>query len=90
MTKREIIMAASKKSGIPQVVIQQCIAPVFESILDALSEEKKVTIRSFGTFYVKETKERIGRNPQTGEDIIVEPKKVIKFRATAQTEKQNR
>ncbi|NDW11152.1 HU family DNA-binding protein [Dysgonomonas sp. 520] len=87
MTKKEIIMAASEKSGIPQVVIQQCIGPVFESILDALSEEKKVTIRSFGTFYVKEMKERIGRNPQTGEKVIVGPRKVIKFRATAQIEK---
>lgn len=76
-------MAASKKSGISQKVIQKCIEPFFESILETLIEGNKITIANFGTFYVKEMKERMGRNPQTGEKIKVGAKKVIKFKSTS-------
>lgn len=88
MTKREVIMTTSEKSGIPQVVIQQCIDPFLESIVEALSKGERITFKNFGSFYVKETKERNSKNPLTGEKIIVAAKKIIKFKATANLEKK--
>tara|TARA_Y100000992_G_C21019560_1_gene375081 strand:- start:53 stop:334 length:282 start_codon:yes stop_codon:yes gene_type:complete len=53
----------------------------FQSIKDALIEKKSVEIRSFGTFFVKEIKEKFSaRNPRTGEIIYVPKKNKVRFR----------
>jgi len=52
---------------------------VFSSITDALKEENSVTLIGFGTFKVVERKARKGRNPQTGKEMDIDAKNVIKF-----------
>jgi DNA-binding protein HU-beta len=84
MTKREIAALASAKSGITQKTILDCMNPILESILEALSREDKILIQNFGTFYVAKRSERKSRNPSTGEAITVPAKKVIKFKLSAQ------
>jgi nucleoid DNA-binding protein len=82
MNKREIVMAASAKSGIIQKDTQKSMEAAFECILDALAGGEEVSIQNFGRFYVKEMKERNARNPGTGEAIIVKAKRVVKFKVT--------
>ena len=80
MTKRELAALASAKSGITQKNILDCMDPILESFLDALSKGERILIQNFGTFYVTNRSEHKSRNPNTGETIIVPAKKVIKFK----------
>ena len=58
---------------------QAAVDCVFSSIINALKKEGTVTLIHFGTFKVNERKARTGRNPQTGETIQINAKKVPKF-----------
>ena len=78
MTKTELIneMAAvlnSKKEA--QAVLESLLS----AITDALKNGDTITLTGFGTFKVSERKARVGRNPQTGKEIVIKPKIVPKF-----------
>ena len=60
---------------------QAAVDCVFSSITDALKEKQTVTLIGFGTFKVNNRKARIGRNPQTGQEIQIQAKMVPKFAA---------
>lgn len=82
MNKRDLIVdAAIKAAGeITQRDINQRLNLIIESMKEALINGDKITIANFGTFYVKERKEKKGRNPSTGEIINIPSKRVIKFK----------
>lgn len=54
----------------------------FEEICEALVREEQVKLRSFGTFSVRCKRERIGRNPKTGVEARITPRKVLTFKAS--------
>ena len=63
--------------------IETIIDTFFQTIENALTEKKSVELRSFGTFFVKEIKEKYSaRNPKTGELIYVPKKNKVRFRAS--------
>lgn len=77
-------------AGIQEVAKETCmttqaVRDVFESV-SRLAGIERVTIKGFGSFQVKETAARKGRNPKTGEEIWIEAKRVLKFSAS-KTEK---
>ena len=61
---------------------QDLVDTVLNSIRDSLKSKEDVAISGFGTFRVKQTKARMGRNPKTGETIQIPAKKKIAFRAS--------
>ncbi|MEO0391660.1 MAG: integration host factor subunit alpha [Pseudomonadota bacterium] len=60
----------------------QLVEGVLDEICDALVRGETVKLSSFGTFSVREKGERIGRNPKTGEEVPISPRKVLVFRAS--------
>ena len=79
MTKNDIInkisnLMPSKKDA--SVVVNK----LFEEMLNALVNGEKVVITGFGSFNLLVTQTKKGRNPKTGETILIEPKKNIKFK----------
>jgi integration host factor subunit alpha len=60
----------------------QLVEGVLDEICDALVRGETVKVSSFGTFSVREKGERIGRNPKTGEEVPISPRKVLVFRAS--------
>jgi DNA-binding protein HU-beta len=82
MTKKELVVKTSLKSGLTQTETFRCITPFLGAILEALHSKETITIKNFGTFYLKEYPARERRNPSTGETIIAPPKQVVKFRIT--------
>ncbi len=81
MTKSELIEAVSQKlNNFTKKDMELIVNSIFESIKDALARGEKVEIRGFGSFRVKERRERNGRNPRTGEEIKIESKKIPFFR----------
>ncbi len=80
MTKADIVEKVYEKIGLTKRECQELVDKVFEIIKEALERGEKVKISSFGTFTVKHKKERKGRNPQTGETIILPARKVLSFK----------
>lgn len=81
MNKAELIEAVAQNCCTKKEA-QTAVESVFEAIKGSLKKKDQVAISGFGTFKVKETKARMGRNPKTGESIQIPAKKKIAFRAS--------
>ena len=80
MKKADLVDAIAGKSGAPKAQVQQLVEDVFELMADALSRGDKIDLRGFGTFSVRESAARTGRNPQTGEPIQIPARKTPAFK----------
>jgi integration host factor subunit alpha len=80
MTKQEIVGTVYEKLGFSKRESCDIVDHFFEIIKANLAEGINVKISGLGNFIVKEKKARKGRNPQTGEEIQIAPRKVLNFR----------
>ncbi len=80
LTKVDIIDSIYEKLGIPKKECIRIVESVFEIIKDDLDKGNDVMISGFGKWTVKAKKKRKGRNPQTGEELIIDARKVVTFR----------
>ena len=80
LTKAHISNAISDQIGYPKNHSSEIVETLLELIKKALESGDDVLISGFGKFCVKEKGERRGRNPSTGEDMILKPRKVVVFR----------
>ena len=71
MNKGELVMAISEKSGLAKKDAERALNGVVDSITEALAKNDKVQLVGFGTFEVKERKERLGRDPRSGKEIKI-------------------
>jgi len=79
-TKRDIIKEVSEKCELTQTEVKDIVQAAFDSIVASLVSGEKVEIRNFGVFIVKDRAQRRARNPRTGEEVVVPPKKVVVFK----------
>lgn len=82
MTKIDIIESVNEKLGIPKKDCVRMVESVFDIIKDELDQGNDVKISGFGKWTVKAKRERKGRNPQTGERITIDARKVITFKSS--------
>jgi integration host factor subunit alpha len=81
MTKADIIENVYVKlGGFSKKESAELVDLVFETMKETLAIGEKIKISGFGNFVVREKKERIGRNPQTGEEIKISARKVLTFK----------
>ncbi len=81
MTKAEIIERVYENlGGFSKKESADIVERVFETIKETLEEGEKIKISGFGNFVVRQKKERTGRNPQTGEEIKIAPRRVLTFK----------
>jgi integration host factor subunit alpha len=80
LTKVDIIDSIYEKLGIPKIDCVRIVESVFEIIKDDLDKGHDVMISGFGKWTVKAKKKRKGRNPQTGEGLMIDARKVVTFR----------
>ena len=81
MKKSDLVDAIAGKSGVAKAQAQTIVEDVFELIAEALAKGEKIDLRGFGTFSVKDSAARTGRNPQTGEPIQIPARRVPGFKA---------
>ena len=84
ITKAKIVEAVAEQTGYPKKQSSEMIETLLEIIKRTLESGEDVMISGFGKFCVKEKKQRKGRNPATGEDMMLEPRKVVTFRCSRQ------
>ena len=81
-TKADIINEIRIKNGFSVRKSTETVETLLEIIKSTLASSEDVMISGFGKFCVKEKKERKGRNPATGESMMLEPRKIVKFRCS--------
>lgn len=79
MTKNDVVVALSKILSSKKEAYE-AVNKVFEEISDSLKKGDKVVITGFGSFCMFETKIKKGRNPKTGEKLLIAPMKKIRFK----------
>jgi integration host factor subunit alpha len=82
LTKAHIINTIADQIGYPKNHSSEIVETLLELIKKTLESGDDVLISNFGKFCVKEKGERRGRNPSTGEDMMMKPKKVVTFRCS--------
>ncbi|MAF68146.1 MAG: integration host factor subunit alpha [Micavibrio sp.] len=82
ITRADLADALYHELGLSRNESAELVDSVFEEISDALAEGDNVKISSFGSFTLREKKERIGRNPKTGVEVPISPRTVLVFRAS--------
>ena len=80
LTKKDIINSIYMQIGFSKKISENLLEDVFQIILKNIIISKKVKIAKFGTFVLKEKKERIGRNPKTKEKKVISERNVISFK----------
>jgi integration host factor subunit alpha len=83
LTKIDIIDSIYEKLGIPKKECIRIVESVFEIIKDDLDKGHDVMISGFGKWTVKAKKERKGRNPQTGEALMIDARRVVTFKPSS-------
>ena len=81
LTKVDVTERVYKETGMPRTIISDILSDLFEEVCINLKQDKNVKITSFGTFKTRYKNERLGRNPKTGEEAIIEARRVVSFSA---------
>jgi integration host factor subunit alpha len=82
VTRAQLSEAVYQEVGLSRNESAELVETVLNEISDALARGEMVKISSFGSFAVREKGERIGRNPKTGEEVPINPRRVLVFRAS--------
>jgi len=83
VTKIEIAQAIQRLQGVTKTEAMELTEAVLELIKDAVASGEEVKIAGFGKFEVKEKNPRRGRNPQTGEEMVLNGRRVLIFKPSA-------
>ncbi len=80
LTRMDLSEAVFREVGLSRNDSAQLVESVLQHMSDALARGETVKISSFGTFNVRHKGPRMGRNPKTGEEVPIEPRRVLSFR----------
>jgi len=82
LTKIQIVESVQKQTGFPKNKSSEIVETLLEIIKRTLTSGENVLVSGFGKFCVNDKKERKGRNPATGEDMMLAPRKVVTFKCS--------
>ena len=82
VTRADLSEAVYQEVGLSRNESSELVESVLDEICDALVRGEMVKISSFGSFSVRQKGQRIGRNPKTGEEVPILPRRVLVFRAS--------
>ena len=88
LTKIEMVDSISNQIGYTKDYSSEIIETLLEIMKKTLESGEDVLISGFGKFCVKEKRERKGRNPATGEDLFLKPRKVVTFKCSGKLRKK--
>jgi len=80
LTRMELSEAVFQEVGLSRNESADLVESVLQHMSDALAHGDSVKISSFGTFGIRDKTARIGRNPKTGEEVPIHPRRVLTFR----------
>ncbi len=82
LTRADLTDAIYRSLGISRNESSDFVERILDEVSRSLEGGETVKISSFGTFSVRQKKQRMGRNPKTGEEVPITPRRVVTFRAS--------
>ncbi len=82
VTRADLTEAVYQEVGLSRNESAQLVETVLEEVASTLAKGESVKVSSFGTFSVRDKAQRVGRNPKTGEEVPILPRRVLVFRAS--------
>lgn len=82
LTRADLCDAIYKEIGLSRADCAHLVESIIVHVSDALIRGENVKISGFGTFLLRDKPERIGRNPKTGVEVPIAPRRVLTFRAS--------
>tara|TARA_B100001142_G_C13890237_1_gene483671 strand:+ start:290 stop:589 length:300 start_codon:yes stop_codon:yes gene_type:complete len=80
LTKKDLVNLVYMQIGFSKQIAENLIEDLFFTIVTQLKKEKKIKISKFGTFLLREKKQRVGRNPKTKEEKLITARTVVLFK----------
>ena len=80
ITRADLVEALAKRANMQRADANRLLTRMLEMMQDALVEGETVKLSRFGNFNVRTKRQRIGRNPKTGEEVPITPRRVLVFR----------
>jgi DNA-binding protein HU-beta len=80
MIKADIVNRVAEASDVPRVKAALAVDTIFRSMKRALRDGKRIELRGFGVFQVRDRKKGVGRNPKTGDEVAITPGKTVRFK----------
>ena len=82
LTRSELAEAINHSVGLSRAESSQMVQSILDHITDSLARGEEVKLTGFGTFTLRDKNQRIGRNPKTGVEVPITPRRVMGFRAS--------
>ncbi|MCP4933456.1 MAG: integration host factor subunit alpha [bacterium] len=82
LTRADLVEAVVSKVGLPRHEAAELVETVLQELSSTLARGEQVKLSSFGSFGIREKRQRIGRNPKTGKEVPITPRRVLIFRAS--------
>lgn len=82
LTRADLADALTREVGLSRADLSKVVERILACMCGALSDGENVKISGFGTFVLRDKGERVGRNPKTGVEVPIAPRRVLTFRAS--------
>jgi integration host factor subunit alpha len=82
LTRADLVEAVVENVGLPRHEAAELVETVLQELSSTLARGEPVKLSSFGSFGIREKRQRIGRNPKTGQEVPITPRRVLVFRAS--------
>jgi integration host factor subunit alpha len=82
LTRADLAEAINRKMGLSRAESLDMVESILAHMCSAMSDGENVKISGFGTFVLRDKRERVGRNPKTGIEVPITPRRVMTFRAS--------
>jgi len=80
MIKSDIVNRVTETAEVPRVKAALAVDTILSTMKSALGEGKRIELRGFGVFQVRDRKRGVGRNPKTGVEVAIAPGKTVRFK----------
>ena len=80
MIKQDIVEEVAHRTGLSKTIAEIAVEAVFETMKRSMERGERIELRGFGVFNIRPRKTGIGRNPRTGEELIIPPGKAVRFK----------
>ena len=80
MIKQDIIDAVVNRTGLSKTRAEIAVETVFETMKRSMEQGQRIELRGFGVFNIRPRRTGIGRNPRTGQEVIIPPGKAVRFK----------
>ncbi len=80
MIKVDLVNRVAESSDVSRVKAALAVDTIFAAMKNALGEGKRIELRGFGVFQIRDRKRGVGRNPKTGVEVVIAPGKTVRFK----------